>query len=62
MYVIIAIDMCTMSPIVVCRLWFIRTHMQDLKDVTNNVHYENFRYGRLAFISADGKPSGNNET
>ena len=25
-----------------------RTHMQDLKDITNNVHYENFRYKRLS--------------
>ena len=24
-----------------------RTHMQDLKDVTNNVHYENFRCNKL---------------
>ncbi|ELU08019.1 hypothetical protein CAPTEDRAFT_219625 [Capitella teleta] len=34
----------------------IRTHMQDLKDVTNNVHYENFRYHKLAaFSSTDSK-------
>ncbi|XP_065197436.1 septin-2-like [Sycon ciliatum] len=26
----------------------IRTHMQDLKDVTVNVHYENYRSGRLS--------------
>jgi len=25
--------------------------MQDLKDVTNNVHYENFRYKKLADVS-----------
>ncbi|KAL8591720.1 Septin-7 [Nucella lapillus] len=30
------------------RNMLIRTHMQDLKDVTNNVHYENFRYNKLA--------------
>lgn len=28
--------------------------MQDLKDVTNNVHYENFRYNKLAPTSVDG--------
>lgn len=33
---------------------FYRTHMQDLKDVTNNVHYENFRYNKLAPSSTDG--------
>lgn len=32
--------------------------MQDLKDVTNNVHYENFRYGKLADVSTtDGNVS-----
>ena len=29
--------------------------MQDLKDVTNNVHYENFRYNRLAAVTNNGK-------
>lgn len=28
--------------------------MHDLKDVTNNVHYENFRYRNLASVSGDG--------
>ena len=28
----------------------IRTHLQDLKDVTNNVHYENFRCRTLAGV------------
>ena len=27
--------------------------MQDLKDVTNNVHYENFRYNKLASVTSD---------
>ena len=31
--------------------------MQDLKDVTNNVHYENFRYGKLASVSSNGGKS-----
>ena len=35
-----------------------RTHMQDLKDVTNNVHYENYRYNKLASVSQDGKSKG----
>lgn len=25
----------------------LRSHLQDLKDVTHNVHYENYRVGRL---------------
>lgn len=37
----------------------IRTHLQDLKDVTNNVHYENYRCRKLAGLGSDGKPSRN---
>ena len=32
-----------------------RTYLQDLKDVTNNVHYENFRYNKLASVTSGGK-------
>ena len=28
--------------------FLLRTHMQDLKDVTQDIHYENFRAQRLA--------------
>ncbi|XP_071957527.1 septin-7-like isoform X2 [Antedon mediterranea] len=34
------------------RNMLIRTHMQDLKDVTNNVHYENYRCRKLTAITA----------
>ncbi|XP_055374624.1 septin-7 isoform X7 [Condylostylus longicornis] len=33
----------------------IRTHLQDLKDVTNSVHYENYRCRKLAGLGNDGK-------
>jgi len=36
-------------------LEFFRVHMHDLKDVTNNVHYENFRYGHLATVTSEGQ-------
>lgn len=39
------------------RNMLIRTHLQDLKDVTNNVHYENFRCISLAGHGPDGKPT-----
>jgi septin 7 len=32
------------------RNMLIRTHMTDLKEVTNNVHYENFRVRKLAGV------------
>ncbi|XP_046864598.1 LOW QUALITY PROTEIN: septin-7-like [Xenia sp. Carnegie-2017] len=38
------------------RNMLIRTHMQDLKDVTNDVHYENFRCKRLATVTV-GSPT-----
>lgn len=34
----------------------IRTHLQDLKDVTSSVHYENYRCRKLAGLSHDGRP------
>jgi septin family protein len=40
------------------RTMLIRTHMQDLKDVTNNVHYENYRFKKLAYVAGDkAKPN-----
>uniref|UniRef100_A0A672JPY7 Septin n=2 Tax=Salarias fasciatus TaxID=181472 RepID=A0A672JPY7_SALFA len=38
----------------VLRNMLIRTHMQDLKDVTNNVHYENYRSKKLAAVTCNG--------
>jgi len=49
------IDHCDFT---VLRDMLIRTHMQDLKDVTNNVHYENFRTNKLSSVtSSDGSKS-----
>ncbi|XP_064640171.1 septin-7-like isoform X4 [Lineus longissimus] len=43
-----------------CSIW---THMQDLKDMTNNIHYENFRYNKLATVTTqDGKVKANPNT
>uniref|UniRef100_A0A182JXS3 Septin-type G domain-containing protein n=1 Tax=Anopheles christyi TaxID=43041 RepID=A0A182JXS3_9DIPT len=39
----------------------IRTNLQDLKDVTNNVHYENYRCRKLAGLGADGKAKLSNK-
>ncbi|XP_072374771.1 septin-7-like [Scyliorhinus torazame] len=36
------------------RNMLIRTHMQDLKDITNNVHYENYRSRKLAAVTGNG--------
>lgn len=44
------------NDFIALRNMVIRTHLQDLKDVTNNVHYENFRCRTLAGLSVDGKP------
>lgn len=37
-----------------CLSSILRTHMQDLKDVTNNVHYENYRSRKLAAVTYNG--------
>ena len=42
-----------LNEVICCLSCVVRTHMQDLKDITNNVHYENFRYSRLAFLASD---------
>uniref|UniRef100_A0A4W5ND48 Septin n=1 Tax=Hucho hucho TaxID=62062 RepID=A0A4W5ND48_9TELE len=39
----------------ILRDMLIRTHMQDLKDVTNNVHYENYRSRKLAAVTYNGQ-------
>ncbi|KAF7221601.1 transcript variant X1 [Nothobranchius furzeri] len=38
----------------ILRNMLIRTHMQDLRDVTNNVHYENYRSRKLAAVTYNG--------
>ena len=45
-------DHCDFIPL---RNMLIRSHLQDLKDVTNNVHYENYRCKKLAGV-AGGQP------
>ncbi|CAH0774066.1 unnamed protein product [Bemisia tabaci] len=43
------------NDFIALRNMLLRTHLQDLKDVTNNVHYENFRCRKLAVLGPDGK-------
>jgi len=40
------------------RNMLIRTHMTDLKEVTNNVHYENFRCRKLAGVGVSANDGG----
>jgi septin 7 len=42
------LEHCDFVPL---RNMLIRTHLQDLKEVTNNVHYENFRCRKLAGVA-----------
>ena len=46
------------NDFIALRNMLIRTHMQDLKDVTNNVHYENFRYNKLSSVTQSGDAGG----
>ncbi|XP_038154546.1 septin-7-like isoform X1 [Cyprinodon tularosa] len=45
----------------ILRNMLIRTHMQDLKDVTNNVHYENYRSRKLAAVTYNGVDNNNSK-
>ncbi|CAL8363249.1 unnamed protein product [Arctogadus glacialis] len=45
----------------ILRNMLIRTHMQDLKDVTNNVHYENYRSRKLAAVTYNGADNNRNK-
>ncbi|XP_013779531.1 septin-7-like isoform X2 [Limulus polyphemus] len=38
----------------------IRTHLQDLKDVTNNIHYENYRCLKLGAVGKSGTTANKN--
>ncbi|KAL5022628.1 hypothetical protein ScPMuIL_001783 [Solemya velum] len=51
---IVEVENLEHNDFIALRNMLIRTHMQDLKDVTNNVHYENFRYSKLAPLNSDG--------
>ncbi|XP_023658464.2 septin 7b isoform X1 [Paramormyrops kingsleyae] len=46
----------------ILRDMLIRTHMQDLKDVTNNVHYENYRSRKLAAVTYNGVENDKNKS
>ncbi|XP_070178246.1 protein peanut-like [Littorina saxatilis] len=52
---IVEVENLEHNDFIALRNMLIRTHMQDLKDVTNNVHYENFRYNKLAPSTNEGK-------
>ncbi|KAI4785296.1 hypothetical protein KUCAC02_037852, partial [Chaenocephalus aceratus] len=45
----------------ILRNMLIRTNMQDLKDVTNNVHYENYRSRKLAAVTYNGTDNNKNK-
>jgi len=51
------LDHCDFVPL---RNMLIRTHLQDLKDVTNYIHYENFRCRKLAGVTGTDKVASKN--
>lgn len=56
-YFVVAVENLEHCDFIALRNIVIRTHLQDLKDVTNNVHYENYRCRKLAGLGVDGKQS-----
>lgn len=58
---VVNVDELTHCDFMALRTMLIRTHMNDLKDVTNNVHYENYRFKKLANVAGDKtKPTNKN--
>jgi len=51
------LDHCDFVPL---RNMLIRTHLQDLRDVTNYIHYENFRCRKLAGVAGTDKVPNKN--
>jgi len=51
------LEHCDFVPL---RNMLIRTHLQDLKDVTNSVHYENFRCRKLAGVAGNNNDKMSN--
>jgi len=54
---VVQIESMEHSDFIPLRNMLIRTHMMDLRDVTNSVHYENYRCRKLAGVGTDGKPA-----
>lgn len=53
---LVEVENLTHCDFIALRNMVIRTHLQDLKDVTNNVHYENYRCRKLSELGlVDGK-------
>jgi septin 7 len=58
---VVNVDELAHCDFMALRTMLIRTHMHDLKDVTNNVHYENYRFKKLAYVTGDKtKPTNKN--
>lgn len=56
-FFLFAVENLDHCDFIALRNMIIRTHLQDLKDVTNNVHYENYRCRKLAGLGTDNKNS-----
>uniref|UniRef100_A0A1B0BQ01 Septin-type G domain-containing protein n=1 Tax=Glossina palpalis gambiensis TaxID=67801 RepID=A0A1B0BQ01_9MUSC len=53
---LVEVENLTHCDFIALRNMIIRTHLQDLKDVTNTTHYENYRCRKLSALGvADGK-------
>lgn len=60
-YGIVEVENLDHCDFIALRNMVVRTHLQDLRDVTNNVHYENYRCRKLAGLGNDGKTKMSNK-
>ena len=46
------------SDFIALRSMLIRTNLNDLRDVTHNIHYENYRYKKLSSFNGNDMKTG----
>lgn len=46
------------SDFIALRSMLIRTNLNDLRDVTHNIHYENYRYKKLSAYNGNETKNG----
>jgi septin 7 len=46
------------SDFIALRSMLIRTNLNDLRDVTHNIHYENYRYKKLSSFNGNDTRNG----
>lgn len=60
-FVLVSVENLSHCDFIPLRNLLLRTHMQDLKEVTSSVHYENYRCRKLAGGAGESKGKSGNK-